>query len=124
MSSEVSLRPHHGLCLGFFEGKGYSSDFSRNMASVLASLTPDTPVRLAEGHDVICACCPNRFTPCPDALDYDRRVLALCRLEPGQCLTWGAFREAVRTRILVPGKLSAVCGSCRWAALCQGKNNI
>ena len=119
MSNEVSLRPHHGLCLGFFEGKGYSDGFSRNMASVLASLTPDTPVRLAEGHDAICACCPNRFTPCPNAPDYDRRVLELCGLEVGQALTWGNFRETVVSRVLTPGKLSAVCGNCRWAALCQ-----
>lgn len=121
MSSEVSLRPHHGLCLGFFEGKGYSGEFSRNMAAVLASLTPETPVRLVEGHDAVCACCPNRFSPCPNAPDYDRRVLELCGLEPGQALTWGAFREAVHSQILLPGRLSAVCSSCRWAALCQGK---
>ena len=81
MSSEQALRPHHGLCLGFFEGKGYSGEFSRNMASVLSELTPDSPIRLAEGHDVLCAHCPNRFAPCPNAGDYDRRVLELCGLE-------------------------------------------
>ena len=122
MSSERVLRPHHGLCLGFFEGKGYSGEFSRNMASVLSQLTPDTSIRLAEGHDAVCACCPNRFTPCPNAGDYDRRVLDLCGLEAGQTLTWGAFREAVVSRILAPGKLSAVCGDCQWADICREKD--
>ena len=122
MSSERVLRPHHGLCLGFFEGKGYSGEFSRNMASVLSQLTPDTPIRLAEGHDAVCARCPNRFTPCPNAGDYDRRVLDLCGLEAGQTLTWGAFREAVVSCILAPGKLSAVCGDCQWADICREKD--
>ena len=122
MSSEVALRPHHGLCLGFFEGKGYSGEFSRNMASVLAELTPGTPIRLAAGHDVLCARCPNRSTLCPDAGDYDRRVLELCGLKTGQALTWGAFREAVITRILVPGKLTNVCGDCQWAEICREKD--
>ena len=122
MSNEWALRPHHGLCLGFIEGKGYSGEFSRNMAAVLSELTQDTPIRLTDGNDTLCACCPNRFAPCPDAGDYDRRVLELCGLEPGQALTWGDFREAVVSRILAPGKLSAVCGDCRWAELCREKD--
>ena len=108
--------------MGFFEGKGYSGDFSRNMASVLSDLTPDTPIRLAEGHDDLCAHCPNRFGSCPNAGDYDRQVLELCGLEAGQALTWGAFREAVVARILAPGKLSAVCGDCQWAEICLEKD--
>ena len=124
MSSEISLRPHHGLCLGFFEGKGYSGAFSRNMASVLTSLTPYTPVRLVDGHDGICAQCPNRFTPCSNAPEYDRRVLEFCGLESGQALTWGDFRNAIVSRILEPGRLSDVCGNCRWAALCLKKCDL
>lgn len=119
MSSEIALRPHHGLCLNFFRGQGYSGEFCRSMAAVLASLTPETAVRPVEGHDVLCAHCPNRCAPCPNAADYDRRVLALCGLTAGQALTWGAFQAAIRENILVPGRLSAVCGSCQWAPLCQ-----
>ena len=122
MSNERDLRPHHGLCLGFFEGKGYSGEFSQNMASMLADLTPDSPIRLADGHDTLCAHCPNRFAPCPNAADYDRRVLELCGLKPGQALTWGAFRSAVVRCVLAPGKLSAVCGNCQWAEICRKKD--
>ena len=115
------MRPHHGLCLGFFEGRGYSGEFSRNMAAVLASLTPESPVRLTAGHDVLCGSCPNRTEACENAGAYDRRVLALCGLETGQAMTWGELRQAVRSRILLPGRLSQVCGGCRWAELCRGK---
>ena len=121
MSSEISLRPHHGLCLGFFEGRGYSGAFSRNMAAVLASLTARSPIRLTSGHDVLCGSCPNRTKACENAGAYDRRVLALCGLTAGQSLTWGELRQAVQTGILAADRLSQVCGGCPWADICQRK---
>ena len=121
MSGETALRPHHGLCLGFFEGRGYSGEFSRNMSSVLTSLTPDSPIRLAEGHDVLCARCPERTTPCRRAAVYDRRVLSLCGLRAGQLLSWEQFRQAIQSQILSPGRLASVCGDCRWAEICLKK---
>lgn len=120
MFNEIALRPHHILCLGFFRGKGYDGAFVRNMAGVLASLTPDTVVRLVAGHDVLCAACPNRGEDCPNAAVYDSRVLELCGLEAGQRLPWGRLRQAVEENILSPGRLASVCGDCQWAALCGG----
>ena len=32
------IRPHHGMCLYFFEGKGYSNTFSEHMAQVKEEL--------------------------------------------------------------------------------------
>ena len=29
--SMICLRPHHGMCLAYFEGKGYSDGFTVNM---------------------------------------------------------------------------------------------
>ena len=29
------LRPHHGLCIAFFEGKGYNQKFVENMTNVV-----------------------------------------------------------------------------------------
>lgn len=118
MSNKLLLRPHYALCLGFFRGRGYNGAFTRNMAAVLSSLTPDVPVRLADGHDVLCASCPNRTGDCPNAALYDRRVLDLCGMTAGQDLSWGRLRRAVTENILVSGRLSEVCGDCRWAELC------
>ena len=119
MSNE--LRPHHGLCLQFFEGKGYSEGFTAHMARIHGELTEDAEVRLTEGEDVICAHCPNSGTGCPDAARYDRAVLELCGLPPGRTLTWGRFSDLVRRRILAAGKLSQVCGDCQWAQVCGTK---
>ena len=30
--SSFDVRAHHGLCMSFFEGKGYSDSFTANMA--------------------------------------------------------------------------------------------
>lgn len=117
----VSLRPHHGLCLRFFEGYGYSDDFNKNMAAVLNHLEADSPVRIAEGHDSICKNCPNRDTGCPNAAIYDKRVLALCGLRTGEQLSWSEFQRKICTGVLDPGRLAEVCGNCRWYDICGKK---
>lgn len=33
--SEFLIRPHHMLCLQFFEGKGYSSEFKEAMENII-----------------------------------------------------------------------------------------
>lgn len=114
----VALRPHHGLCLRFFEGYGYSDSFSRNMAAVLNGLEADTPVKIAQGHDSICINCPNQNTGCPNAAVYDRRVLRLCGLRAGQELSWSDFQEKIRRHVLEAGKLAEVCGNCKWFYIC------
>ncbi|MCD7957742.1 MAG: DUF1284 domain-containing protein [Lachnospiraceae bacterium] len=35
----IPLRPHHGMCLAYFEGKGYSEGFAAHMQKVLELLT-------------------------------------------------------------------------------------
>ncbi|MCD7883612.1 MAG: DUF1284 domain-containing protein [Lachnospiraceae bacterium] len=35
----IPLRPHHGMCLAYFEGKGYSEGFIAHMQNVLELLT-------------------------------------------------------------------------------------
>ncbi|HEZ7990826.1 MAG TPA: hypothetical protein RWO66_07705 [Ruminococcus sp.] len=50
--SEIFLRPHHGLCIGFFEGKGYSDEFTANMSAVIEKLQNTDPhVTLTCGFD-------------------------------------------------------------------------
>ena len=38
MASPLLLRPHHGLCIQNFRGKGYSENFVREMAKIAAFL--------------------------------------------------------------------------------------
>ena len=56
----LPLRPHHGMCLSYFSGKGYSTGFTANMARIKSLLEETDPlVRLTTGMDCICGACPN-----------------------------------------------------------------
>ena len=42
MSGErIVLRAHHGMCLAYFIGEGYSGGFTAHMGRVLAALKPE-----------------------------------------------------------------------------------
>lgn len=88
--ASISLRAHHGLCLHFFQGKGYGGAFVENMARKKAMLEGNPLVRLTDQADEICRACPNNLCgQCESAEKvrrYDRAVLSLCGLTPGDVL--------------------------------------
>ena len=55
--ASISLRAHHGLCLHFFQGKGYSGAFVENMARKKAMLEENPLVRLTDQREDICGDC-------------------------------------------------------------------
>lgn len=121
-TAPIPLRPHHGMCLAFFVGEGYSEGFAAHMGRVKQRLTDETPVRLTVGTDAICAACPNNSGGVCDkpalVAEYDNRVLRLCGLTDGQALPYGTFRDLVHAHILTAGKRRTICGGCQWDALC------
>ena len=122
-SKAVKLRAHHGMCLAYFVGEGYSQGFAAHMAQVLASLTPETPVQLAAETDAVCAGCPNNLGGACEKRQlvesYDRAVLARCGLEEGTVVPFGTFTALVQKRILAPGGRQEICGSCQWSEICD-----
>lgn len=123
MSNEpLTLRPHHGMCLAYFTGHGYSGAFSAHMAATLAALTPERPVRLAAETDEICSACPNNeggLCSRPERVaGYDRAVLELCGLAEGQVLPFGAFTGLVQEKILAAGLRPGICKGCQWNEVC------
>lgn len=121
--SPVPLRPHHGLCMAFFVGEGYSEGFSRHMGEVLSALCRGGRVRLECAADTVCAACPeNRGGTCrkPDLVaGYDRAVLALCGLREGAVLPFDQFTALVQSRIIAPDRRGEICGGCQWDSLCR-----
>lgn len=122
MSAPV-IRPHHGICLAFFEGKGYSDCFSAHMAQVQDWLLTDDPdVCLSPETDEICSCCPNNesgICKTAEKVDrYDRAVLERCGLTPGQQLNWSRFSDLVEKHILSTAQRTSICGDCQWSKLC------
>lgn len=131
----IEIRAHHGLCIAFFRGKGYSEDFTRHMAEVIGRLGPETEILLTEREDDICSACPNMTERgCSEkekAEAFDRRVLELCGFagERGRqkaaggrserSIPWGIFRRAVEEKITGCGMRREVCGECEWDEVCE-----
>lgn len=119
------LRPHHGLCLRFFQGKGYSDGFVANMGAIQSMLQSNPMIRLVPEMDEICGSCPNNqngtCTAQEKVLRYDEGVLRLCSLEAGQVLHYQDFARKVTQEILQPGRREEICPDCQWSALCQWK---
>ena len=44
----IPVRPHHGMCLAYFIGKGYSEGFSAHMEKMLHILEKDVPEFMKE----------------------------------------------------------------------------
>lgn len=125
--SSFELRPHHGLCTAFFEGRGYSPAFIRHMTAMIAFLDSHNPdIRLVLHTDRICSACPhNKDGLCESSskvTGYDRQVLTLCGLQENQQLSWKNFQELVFLNILRRGLLCTVCRDCQWLFLCSEKN--
>lgn len=122
----VHLRPHHGLCIQQFVGKGYSEEFVDNMKAVIRSLDgqPQQEIELCCKADDLCSSCPHRREQgCASGQkveEYDAACLALCGYTPGQRVPWQEFREAAARKIIRAGKLQAVCRECEWLPLCLG----
>lgn len=120
----LPLRPHHGLCMAFFQGKGYSDGFTAALASRLLELEgTDRLVLLTVGTDAVCAPCPHNCGGICNAADkvasYDRHVLNRCGLEEHAVLPFSAFTRLVQERILDAGVRREICGSCQWDSLCS-----
>lgn len=128
-NEKMRLRAHHGMCLAFFEGKGYSAGFTAHMAKILERLEQENPtVEIVAEADCICRGCPNLTDGLCEKADpvarYDKAVLILCGIEEHSALPWRAFAARVTEYILSKGKRADICGNCQWSAICEGKEPL
>lgn len=121
----LKIRPHHGMCLSFFCGLGYSGEFVDNMIRVRNQLVenPAGYIVLWHGTDSICAACPeNRNGTCRSAektARYDEACLRYCGLAFGDVLSWQRFHECVQEKILAfPSVRREICAGCAWEPIC------
>jgi DNA helicase-2/ATP-dependent DNA helicase PcrA len=119
----IAIRPHHGMCLAFYQGKGYSEGFTGHMYEMKARFETNPLVKLVVCTDEICVACPNdEDGTCKSAAkvaSYDRAVLLHCGLKEGQELHYREFAQLVQDRIFAKGLRTAICGNCQWDALCR-----
>ena len=60
----IPLRPHHGMCLAYFKGEGYSNRFSAHMQEMLDIFQKEAKIQLHADTDEICSACPNNEKGC------------------------------------------------------------
>lgn len=124
--SEFLIRPHHMLCLQFFEGKGYSDEFVENMMHIKRKLEQENPaVHIIEGTDDICANCPNNIEgKCKNeesVRGHDSRVYTEVAGQIGKKASWEEITNAIRKNIIEAGKIRQVCVQCQWSDICFKK---
>lgn len=121
----LHLRPHHGICIANFVGRGYDRAFTINMKQTVMALNawPHQEILLKSTEDVLCSKCPNCEEQCVTARKVsglDKAVLNACRIEDGCVMTWQEFRDRVDKSILKAGKFEKICHSCKWFEFCRG----
>lgn len=124
--SEYKIRFHHGLCINFFEGKGYSPEFAENMTAVIELLNRENPeIEITLNNDIICEKCPNLTDGICRSIEkvshYDKKVMDLCGFSDGERIQWKDFQKKVSDRIITAGKLHEVCSHCSWLYICEKK---
>ena len=121
--AQLTLRPHHLLCIPHFKGKGYDAAFTANLTAVTALLAaePHMRITLTCGCDDLCKVCPHNHDGVCDSQEkvtaLDRAVLAACPFPLNQPQDWAALSEAVREKILQTVMFQQICASCEWFAL-------
>ena len=127
MSNPFLLRPHHALCIRFFEGKGYSEAFIRHMTAVIEALRQDDPsITLCEGCDILCDPCPHNTGGVCDhderVRGIDERALEMMGLSTGSVLSWHELYIRAYDSIIKTGRLKEVCRDCQWLSICHKKS--
>jgi len=117
------IRAHHGLCMFYFKGKGYSSEFVKNMTDFKNILDNNPHILITGKADAICFKCPNninnRCTTEEKVSYYDSQVLLRCNLSDGDILPYQELRNLILHNIILPGKREEICGDCSWTMLCR-----
>ncbi|MGN0376150.1 MAG: DUF1284 domain-containing protein [Suilimivivens sp.] len=126
--SNYRIRAHHGMCLAFFEGKGYSSEFVKHMGEIKESLAENPVITVVVQTDDICSFCPNNengiCTVEEKVAGYDSTVLSLCGLKPDALVNFKEFEKLVDEKILAAGRRREICGGCQWESICGKKEGV
>ena len=128
MEKRIEVRPHHGMCFLFYEGKGYSAEFTDHMGSVVRAFadSPGLMIRLTSTADVVCDRCPNNESGICASQDkvkrYDEAVLGACDIAEGDVMPYADFITLIRERIIDRNLRKAICSDCSWNYIC-GKDD-
>ena len=130
IKGKKALRPHHGMCIQFYEGKGYGEEFTDHMARVIYDMekNPLREIVLTDGVDTVCENCPNnKEGMCVDndkVARYDAGVLEACGMNNGDIIQYAIFIAFVKEKVIDSGIRKNICGDCEWNYICERKDRL
>lgn len=125
----MKFRGHHLVCLHFFEGKGYSEEFVRNLKDLMGRARKGEEIEVVQGADDVCRSCPHLVeNQCmhEDGTDAEIRKLDNIAIDylgvaVGKRVLW---RE-IENKVSSASKewFSVFCTGCYWEKVCADRRN-
>jgi len=115
----IKLRPHHLLCTQSYNGKGYSTDFVKNMTAVTTYLrnNDNASVEIVFTTDDLCSKCPKKISDnlCESndkVTRFDEKVVSYFGIEE-KCYIYKDITNEINTK-MTPAVMADICGDCQW----------
>ena len=117
------LRPHHGICIGFFQGKGYSKEFTEHMTDTIKYLEENNPqICVASSTDEICRACPNNINGQCNGDEkvsaIDKRCLDAVNIKDSTIINYKDYKALIKEKILDKAIGINICKDCQWSHIC------
>ena len=124
----MTLRGHHLVCLFFFNGEGYTQEYTDNLRAAVKR-AEGGGVEVVSGADIICIKCPHlRENRCcyesnaEEAIEgMDRKALDLLEVASGQSISWSELKAKLTA--IFPEWYKSFCSDCDWLRVCR-KNDL
>lgn len=115
------LRPHHLICLQFYQGLGYDENFVKNINKI-AQNWEIFPVLVVEGPDDICISCPNLDNGrCKlgeeNVQKKDEKAKEFLKIKKGDLIEKSSIRK--RLYKFIERWFEECCTDCRWYEVCR-----
>ncbi|MEW6214590.1 MAG: DUF1284 domain-containing protein [Nitrospirota bacterium] len=127
LKTAIKLRGHHLICLHFFSGEGYNSEFVVNLREILKRAEAGEEIEVYSGADDICKRCPylkgDRCFYVKDAeiREMDRRAIKLLRLKIKGRVKWLDIRKKIPE--ILHEWSREYCEECDWRKTCKQRAN-
>jgi len=121
----IRLRGHHLICLHFFSGEGYDSEFVENLRKILEKAESGEEIEICSGADDICRKCPHlKGERClhdedvdGEIREMDRRAIKLLRLSAHRRVKWLKIKDEIPAVMHEWSK--DYCKTCSWRSACE-----
>jgi hypothetical protein len=120
----IRFRGHHLICLHFFKGEGYNSEFIENLSQLINRARAGTKIKVSPEADDVCRMCPYlKNEECfynevaeAEIREMDSLALKLLRLKKHDIINWLNIKDRIPD---VFGKWAAIyCRECSWRRAC------